>query len=94
MYVVVPPSLTEAMPGNIRKAEFFISFMRRFNEYLKARAIIWVWFPMFSHTHFCVQTRLRVQHVVSETPTYFLQHIHQTICVDRKPLRQVEALCY
>lgn len=29
--------LPEAMPGNIRKAEFFISFMRRFNEYLKAR---------------------------------------------------------
>ncbi|CAI8012743.1 General transcription and DNA repair factor IIH helicase subunit XPD [Geodia barretti] len=59
--------LQEAMPGNIRKAEFFINFMRRFNEYLKMR--------------------LRVQHVVSETPTYFLQHIHQTICVDRKPLR-------
>ena len=26
---------TEAMPGTIRKAEFFVSFMRRFNEYLK-----------------------------------------------------------
>ena len=25
------------MPGNIRKAEFFINFMRRFNEYLKVR---------------------------------------------------------
>ena len=25
------------MPGNIRKAEFFVAFMRRFNEYLKAR---------------------------------------------------------
>lgn len=40
------------MPGNIRKAEFFISFMRRFNEYLKARTTIWVWFPTFSRTHF------------------------------------------
>ena len=28
----IPP---EAMPGNIRKAEHFIGFMRRFNEYLK-----------------------------------------------------------
>ena len=26
---------TEAIPGSIRKAEFFISFMKRFNEYLK-----------------------------------------------------------
>lgn len=25
----------EAIPGSIRKAEFFISFMKRFNEYLK-----------------------------------------------------------
>ena len=29
--------LSEAMPGNIRKAEFFINFTRRFNEYLKVR---------------------------------------------------------
>ena len=27
--------ITEAIPGSIRKAEFFISFMKRFNEYLK-----------------------------------------------------------
>lgn len=27
--------LIEAIPGSIRKAEFFISFMKRFNEYLK-----------------------------------------------------------
>ena len=31
-----PLSPPEAMPGSIRKAEFFVSFMRRFNEYLKA----------------------------------------------------------
>ena len=32
MYFIV---MTEAIPGTIRKAEFFISFMKRFNEYLK-----------------------------------------------------------
>ncbi|XP_065833449.1 general transcription and DNA repair factor IIH helicase subunit XPD-like [Oscarella lobularis] len=31
--------------------------------------------------------RLRVQHVSSETPASFLQHIHQTVCIDKKPLR-------
>ncbi|XP_066911999.1 general transcription and DNA repair factor IIH helicase subunit XPD-like [Clytia hemisphaerica] len=59
--------LEEAVPGNIRQAEHFVAFMRRFIEYLK--------------------TRLRVQHVVSETPPSFLQHINQQVCIDRKPLR-------
>ena len=59
--------LDEAVPGNIRQAEHFIAFMRRFVEYLK--------------------TRLRVQHVVSETPPSFLQHVHQQVCIERKPLR-------
>ncbi|XP_065662190.1 general transcription and DNA repair factor IIH helicase subunit XPD isoform X2 [Hydra vulgaris] len=59
--------LEEAVPGNIRQAEHFIAFMRRFVEYLK--------------------TRLRIQHVVSETPPSFLQHIHQQVCIERKPLR-------
>lgn len=59
--------LQEAMPGNIRRAEHFIGFIKRFTEYLK--------------------TRLRVQHVVAETPTYFLQHIQQSVCIERKPLR-------
>ena len=27
--------ITEAMPGNIRKAEHFVGFMQRFNEYMK-----------------------------------------------------------
>eukprot|EP00795_Rhopilema_esculentum_P003154 gene3154-1459_t len=57
----------EAVPGNIRQAEHFVAFMRRFLEYLKVR--------------------LRVQHVVSETPPSFLQHIFQQVCIDRKPLR-------
>ncbi|XP_031562643.1 general transcription and DNA repair factor IIH helicase subunit XPD-like [Actinia tenebrosa] len=59
--------LEEAVPGNIRKAEHFVSFMRRFVEYLK--------------------TRLRIQHVVQESPQSFLQHIYQQVCIERKPLR-------
>ncbi|CAB4009290.1 TFIIH basal transcription factor complex helicase XPD subunit, partial [Paramuricea clavata] len=59
--------LEEAIPGNIRKAEHFVGFMRRFVEYLK--------------------TRLRVHHVISETPLSFLQHIYQQVCIERKPLR-------
>ncbi|KAK3741288.1 hypothetical protein QZH41_012587 [Actinostola sp. cb2023] len=57
----------EAVPGNIRKAEHFVGFMRRFIEYLK--------------------TRLRIQHVVQESPQSFLQHVYQQVCIERKPLR-------
>jgi DNA excision repair protein ERCC-2 len=32
--------LNEAIPGNIRKAEHFIAFLKRFVEYIK------VWHPM------------------------------------------------
>lgn len=59
--------LEESVPGNIRQAEHFVNFMRRFIEYLK--------------------TRLRVQHVVQETPPSFLQHVFQQVCIERKPLR-------
>lgn len=59
--------LEEAVPGNIRQAEHFVNFMRRFVEYLK--------------------TRLRVQHVVQESPPSFLQHIFQQVCIEGKPLR-------
>lgn len=31
--------LSEAVPGNIRKAEHFVVFMKRFVEYLKVRAL-------------------------------------------------------
>ena len=44
--------LQEAVPGNIRKGEHFVAFIKRFVEYLK--------------------TRLRVQHVVQESPAGFL----------------------
>ncbi|KAF8447968.1 hypothetical protein L210DRAFT_3610142 [Boletus edulis BED1] len=47
--------LNEAIPGNIRKAEHFVAFLKRFVEYLK--------------------TRMRVLHVVAETPLSFLQHL-------------------
>ena len=59
--------LTEAIPGNIRRAEHFISFLKRLIEYLK--------------------TRMKVLHVISETPRSFLQHLKQLTFIDRKPLR-------
>ncbi|ODV68265.1 putative transcription initiation factor TFIIH subunit [Hyphopichia burtonii NRRL Y-1933] len=59
--------LDEAIPGNIRKAEHFISFLRRFIEYLK--------------------TRMKVLHVISETPSSFLKHLKELTFIDRKPLR-------
>lgn len=59
--------LQEAIPGSIRRAEHFISFMKRFIEYLK--------------------TRMKVLHVISETPISFLQHLKQLTFIDKKPLR-------
>ena len=59
--------LKEAIPGNIRKAEHFVAFLKRFVEYLK--------------------TRMKVLHVVSETPASFLQHLKELTFIERKPLR-------
>jgi DNA excision repair protein ERCC-2 len=59
--------LKEAIPGNIRRAEHFVAFLKRFIEYLK--------------------TRMKVLHVISETPTSFLQHLKQLTFIERKPLR-------
>ncbi|TIA91592.1 hypothetical protein E3P99_01006 [Wallemia hederae] len=59
--------LKEAIPGNIRKAEHFVAFLKRFVEYLK--------------------TRMRVLHVVAETPLSFLQHLRDITFIERKPLR-------
>ncbi|KAF2154932.1 to 3 [Myriangium duriaei CBS 260.36] len=59
--------LKEAVPGNIRRAEHFISFLKRFIEYLK--------------------TRMKVLHVISETPPSFLQHLRELTFIERKPLR-------
>ncbi|KAH3680743.1 hypothetical protein WICMUC_000177 [Wickerhamomyces mucosus] len=59
--------LKEAVPGNIRRAEHFVAFLKRFVEYLK--------------------TRMKVLHVISETPTSFLQHLKQLTFIEKKPLR-------
>ncbi|KAJ3385983.1 DNA-dependent ATPase of the nucleotide excision repair factor 4 complex [Entophlyctis sp. JEL0112] len=59
--------LKDAIPGNIRRAEHFVAFLRRFIEYLK--------------------TRMRVMHVVAESPVSFLQHVREITFIERKPLR-------
>ncbi|KAJ3190371.1 hypothetical protein HDU85_000667 [Gaertneriomyces sp. JEL0708] len=59
--------LEEAVPGNIRRAEHFVAFLRRFVEYLK--------------------TRMRVLHVVAESPTGFLRHVAEVGFCERKALR-------
>ncbi|KAF8350712.1 hypothetical protein F5887DRAFT_940553 [Amanita rubescens] len=59
--------LNEAVPGNIRKAEHFVAFLKRFVEYLK--------------------TRMRVLHVVAETPLSFLQHLKDITYIERRPLK-------
>ena len=53
--------------GNIRSAEHFLAFIKRFAEYVKMR--------------------LRVQHVVQESPAAFLKDISNSVYIDRKPLR-------
>lgn len=59
--------LKDAIPGNIRNAEHFVNFLKRFLEYVKMR--------------------MRVEHVVQESPASFLKDIHQKVYIDRKPLR-------
>jgi DNA excision repair protein ERCC-2 len=71
MLIIIPvlpdDLLKEAIPGNIRKAEHFVAFLKRFVEYLK--------------------TRMRVLHVVAETPLSFLQHLKDITYIERRPLR-------
>ncbi|KAI9582979.1 general transcription and DNA repair factor IIH helicase subunit XPD [Glossina fuscipes] len=59
--------LKDVIPGNMRNADHFLSFLRRFIEYIK--------------------TRLKVHHVVQESPAGFLKDIATKICIERKPLR-------
>lgn len=59
--------LQEAIPGNIRSSEHFLTFIKRFLDYVKSR--------------------LRVQHVVQESPAAFLKNVFQKVAIDRKPLR-------
>lgn len=59
--------VADAIPGSIRNAEHFVSFLRRFVEYLK--------------------TRMKVLHVISETPLSFLKHLKEVTFIDKKPLK-------
>ncbi|EUB64599.1 TFIIH basal transcription factor complex helicase subunit [Echinococcus granulosus] len=59
--------ITGAVPGSLRSADSFISFLRRLLEYVKLR--------------------LRVAHVVHETPVAFLKDCLEKVCIDRRPLR-------
>lgn len=59
--------LEEAVPGNIRRAEHFVAFLKRFIEYLK--------------------TRMKILHVISETPNSFLLHLKELTFIEKKPLR-------
>ena len=40
--------LSEAIPGNIRKAEHFVAFLKRFVEYLKVQAFLK---PLVNNVH-------------------------------------------
>lgn len=84
--------LQEAVPGNIRRAEHFTAFLARFVEYLKVRNNSPSPFPLpppRSHALTCRrrQTRMRVLHVVAETPLSFLQHLRDITFIERKPLK-------
>lgn len=78
--------LNEAIPGNIRKAEHFVAFLKRFVEYLKVRSYSAITGPLNSQ-HSSSQTRMRVLHVVAETPLSFLQHLKDITYIERRPLR-------
>ena len=94
MFSVLPDDLlNEAIPGNIRKAEHFVAFLKRFVEYLK------VPFPTLDDSNIWslkgIQTRMRVLHVVAETPLSFLQHLKDITYIERRPLRyESDALYY
>lgn len=81
--------LQEAVPGNIRRAEHFTAFLARFVEYLKVSldhsARNWT-SPLPQH-FVRAQTRMRVLHVVAETPLSFLQHLRDITFIERKPLK-------
>lgn len=65
---ILPSEVSQdVIPGSIRKAEHYISFLKRLVEYLKMR--------------------IRIQHVVQETPVSFLRDVQSKIYAERKPLR-------
>lgn len=81
--------LKEAVPGNIRRAEHFTAFLARFVEYLKVcMEAQWALCWCASLTRQIPrQTRMRVMHVVAETPASFLQHLKELTFIEKKPLR-------
>lgn len=83
--------LKEAIPGNIRRAEHFTAFLARFVEYLKVGAFNEVCIPsvlcISLNCNCTSQTRMRVLHVVAETPASFLQHLKELTFIEKKPLR-------
>ena len=78
--------LHEAIPGHIRKAEHFVAFLKRFVEYLK---VIFGTLFISNMVITLLQTRMRVLHVVAETPLSFLQHLKDITYIERRPLRLV-----
>lgn len=84
--IVLPDDLlNEAVPGNIRRAEHFVAFLKRFVEYMKARKKGRLSTPEYILIIF--QTRMKVLHVISETPASFLKHLKDLTFIERKPLR-------
>lgn len=79
--------LDEAVPGNIRRAEHFTAFLARFVEYLKVRTTFQVDLTENDVSRAFWQTRMRVLHVVAETPLSFLQHLKDITFIERKPLK-------
>jgi len=78
--------LDEAIPGNIRKAEHFIAFLKRFIEYLKVRLSL--------RGPSSYQTRMRVLHVVAETPQSFLAHLKEITFIEKRPLKYMTQTCW
>jgi DNA excision repair protein ERCC-2 len=90
--VVLPDDLLkEAVPGNVRKAEHFVAFLKRFIEYLKVCNKIAGCRLQLTCS---AQTRMRVLHVVAETPLSFLQHLKDITFIEKRPLRYAFAQFY
>ena len=82
--------LQEAVPGNIRRAEHFTAFLARFVEYLKVssyHSALEMAIALTTKHAPTAQTRMRVLHVVAETPLSFLQHLRDITFIERKPLK-------
>ncbi|KAB8294149.1 hypothetical protein EYC80_009592 [Monilinia laxa] len=75
--------LKEAVPGNIRRAEHFVTFLKRFIEYLKVCKAM-AWGETVANLK---KTRMKVRQVISETPASFLAHLREYTFIEKKPLR-------